>query len=135
MYIKILITLVFLTLNLNASEILKKDTSNIEFNITDNDYNIGCLGYFAEIKNKKTTKVEALFYSINHELWRIGKNKKKKFAEPTLKTIQNDILSLCNSAASNKKNIEFMLYQRAIKNGMKANRFFDIIDYIDNHKF
>lgn len=96
-------------------------------------YDYGCLSLLAEQKFRlEYKKLEAFFYSINSEIWRTNEVVKKKTPKPTIKNIQEDLLTLCNNAVSQSKSMEFLIYQTAITYEMSETRFFDISSFVQN---
>lgn len=112
----------------------KKQVSTVHFDFGKNELDYGCISKVADVDNKESKKLTALYYSVIHEAWRTNQDL-NKIEEPTLNNINNQLKSLCNRAMSQEKNIEFMLYKEAITFKMTHERFFEIWESINSHQF
>lgn len=123
------------TLNEVEQNVKTKKSSNLEFNYIENNLDKGCINKLAGLNNKYTDRLSATYYSVMHETWRTNKELKRNIQEPTMQNINKQLLDICNEAMGKDKNVEFLLYERAMKFKLNHDRFFEIIDYMDNHKF
>jgi len=119
-------------------KVLKKEKKEdikitTEFNTVDNLLDYGCISKLADLNNRATRYLDAVYYSTIHEIWRTIP-KYKSLQEPTIKNTQNQIKELCNTAMGKNKSFEIILYRQSIKFGMKHERFFEIINYFDKNK-